>query len=254
MSKTNCEDCIFAASDGNYQTGCHAGMPPKFETKGIQMREIEGKDGFHYLEIDTVCRMKRIDKWAKKNNVNDFWQAEDLAKRENQLHHSFIVYLRPDREYSPADIEKTLTSLKAQTLSPREIVLIERENHKTPTRVLADSELKWRRVTVYEDKPMDVILWEAIQKIDAYFYTLVEPGFEIPADFAATINSYFNDKFCQFQLLESADDSYNGVTCYIPTHYTFGTFEGIKTCCAEQNCSYMVKKINEVYPKWNCQK
>jgi hypothetical protein len=256
----NCHRCVFAEFDKNRaQNGCKLGMLQKFIGKGFDIQSevvyepVPDKEGEVLERLvavpQTICRKKRGPEWAEFHK--DCADLDGQIAKENSLAHAFIVVFDPDKEYKEEEISRTLHSIATQTLPSNEFTVLVREKHRFPTVILGTTGMKWRRVCVYENEfPVYEHIRRILSKIDAYFYTLVEPGFEVPTDFVEKLDAHFNHEFKQFQLAEPADDTLNGLTCYIPTHAKYGSWNFIKFECEEQKCPHVIVKINEVYPEW----
>lgn len=182
--KTSCKDCCFGEYNYNFQKGC--------SVRPMQL----GK--YHYEPdgtrmIHTHCQFKRVPPWG-----------EDLTCKEKLalVHEEITIVPVPIIEYARGqqyELLKTLDSIKAQTLAPKEVIVVDyMGDGEEAFNALKDCGIKWQLEEILEDTVdwRDGILSK--YKKSGNMFTFLKRGRSLDHDFFEALNNKINYKDLRF--------------------------------------------------------
>jgi len=253
-AETICRDCAFAVYDEETQTGCSIGKIDKFEKQGAEIIEVYDETNKEFYVIKgRVCVSWRGSDWKEKNKGRDDW-AEIVAK-ETMVRMDAIIYMSKDTTL--ADVEKTVLSLKNNTIKPAQLTLVNNGSEidrPTLARICNASEFKWRVENIQEEdasrmRGIDI----AIKKVNANdynYYCIFDAGKKVPTNFISDINSSLNDDLNRFLALRSDDG--NGDVGQILMHKRIGGnrdkpfLDKIEHTTRSQGCPNLLQETSNV--------
>lgn len=221
--ETPCKTCVFAKYRGDTQYGCAFDRVEKFRRQGIEVIEAFDKQK-EFFVIKTVCRAHRDKKspWAMKNPGSD---RKEICRKELTM--DFDVVIVMDDRHEVADVEKTIESLKAQTLLPMHVtVVLHRDGVQTnDIRKLLPGD--WV-VKVVMERTEDGQRVGAGRCIDlsltnskSHFYAIFNPGCVVPPTFLEDVDKAINDELERFVLLLPTQAG-NGCVVQMRAHRYYG--------------------------------
>ena len=253
-TETICRDCAFAVYDGETQTGCSIGKLDKFEEQGAEVLEVYDETNKEFYVIKgRVCVSWRGSKWKEKYEGRDDWA--EIVSKETMVRMDANIYMHKDTTL--ADIEKTVISLKNNTIKPAQITLINNQteiDRATLARICNASGFKWRVENIQEDdadrlRCIDI----AVRKVSAKecnYYCVFDAGKKVPPNFISDINSSLNDDLNKFLALRSDDG--NGDVGQVLMHKRIGGnrdksfLDKIEHTTRSQGCPNLLQKTSEI--------
>lgn len=238
---TPCRDCVFAryqqTEDGRpSQVDCQLKKLDKFKERSgedaiVPAQDPDGKVEF-YVVNGRKCHFhrNRESDWAKLRAPEDYALA---VRKEVAMRVSVVFVIRfedNDLEDVKSRLLRSLDSLRAQHVSPSQVFIINNSETIKNSKVIVflnkhGDGLNWNAVDIVQrshtDRPDFVFADEVLNQLKAHYYAFFDLGFEVPADFIASIDRLINDELEQLFLLKPVEGTNNGLTVHLGFHKTY---------------------------------
>lgn len=208
---TRCNDCIFAQFTDGKQTGCDVGRLDEFQkTEGL----VEWNAPTESYIINRVCNMKRLEKWANRQDGDKI----EAAYKEISVGVDFVLIVENNSTYKEAAAGtcRTLKSLAQQTMAPISIVIVNSNAEvdknmqefwnmivETLTANCGDKRIKYRLVRLMAfNREIGRMIDEGLAKCSAQYYAVVSTGQCIALDTVQRINDMMNKLMYRFLIIE----------------------------------------------------
>lgn len=247
MLRTVCRDCAFAVYNKDTQTGCALGKLDKFRSVGVQLVEAYDETGKEFYVIeDMFCSWTRPQAWIDAHKDDDL---VEVLKQELRIPYQAIIRKTNDLEA----LGVTLRSLNAQTLKPKNVVVVRGHDGTTRLpdimRVLTDSltNIKWNiQAETDEQSRLDDVLVHS----EYPFFGIFNAGFEVPSWLFEDLNSKIYDDLFRFAFL-LPNSAGNGLIGQTQIYKTLGLqVEHSDKLLGEPICKNLIFKTTEIFPSF----
>jgi len=208
---TSCKDCVFSEKEEKTQIDCSLNRIKKFKERGVFVVEAEDLEENEFNVIESWCSAYREEPW--KEGVDDIHAK---VREEYRLRIGYIVIADEDSmsDYS-ANLQKTLDSILAQSISPHYILLTNKvpDNHvavvQNTVKILGDDlDFEYKVTSMYDEGTTDdEAIDEVFSKTKNGFYIIVKVGHELRSDATETLNYAVNEELVKVAYI----DGYDGV-------------------------------------------
>ena len=197
---TACKDCIFAEYINITQTGCKIGELDKLRNHGIEIVEAYDNDKEFFIINKTKCLYCRGKDWSLANTTLEKQVAH--IKKCIQIVYEIIIVANDNIE----DLELTIRSALEQTVPPKQITILRKNNCKIlPSQLYylcTTLPIKWKvenciRISDDDVELLDIIIPFSQNPMCAMFYA----GFKIPETTFEEINYQLHENFLRMTLL-----------------------------------------------------
>lgn len=206
MFKTSCERCVCAVYDeGSVQKDCALGRIDRYLEKGVPVELVPHDGGQHY-QIGTICNACRQPEWFKDVPEDE---RPGAARRMAAATIGYVIIA--DENADADDLAYTLQSIAAQDPAPAKVVVVSEPGGMTPEAAVdvVRRELPgvpFTCIQVEPPSPQDLGAYgsctysrlidigaDTLDRAQARFYTPVDAGFPVPADFAGAVDRAVNE-------------------------------------------------------------
>lgn len=237
---TACRGCAFAQFDGNSQVGCLTGALDKFRAQGSVVEAYDENGTEFYIINRRNCR------WFREISSS----LEDI-RIENEIKYGAIVWWENGFE----DLIYTIKSLMKQFPRPKRITVVNPRG--------LEPQYVDRQIRPYLDNiPLNILfpvetegrencLELAYRDCKLPIFMSFDAGFEVPEDFASTIDNAVNDKLINFSMVVPDKDG-NGLVGLSLLYSLMGSTEDFRFIdrvigfTKEANEEYLVKNFEEL--------
>jgi len=252
---TLCGNCVFAAFDGDIQTGCDANILERHKAKGKEVELRVLGDCKCYMVKDCVCYYWRPERWLEQfPAVVTTEELTQQARKELTLKADIIVYCDEQTDYT--QITRTVESIRDMELKPIRVYFANQMCYPSEFLKWVNQnihDLPWRIETITQPQIDARAIDFVAEKCTGMYISIFRAGFEIPADFLSAIDTALYDNLERFLYLEPAEDI-NGLTYMRQLHKTlvgnkYGPLkEQLKELCLSQNCPNMIRPLKAIVP------
>lgn len=211
---TSCKNCIFAQYSSNTQYGC--GFKNRIEKfKAIDENlvvEAYDADKEFFIINGRLCSAYRDQAWVnkQKGKGGELGKSEAIVEKEIRVRADFVIILTDDT--TDEQLIETLDSLKASTMEPFTVVVVNNSNKRRMPRLVSfmnahAGDLPWYVTNIIErdgdnlvddNRAFDL----GAEKCEGHFYSNVPVGTKVPPKLVEGINKFINDELGQFILLK----------------------------------------------------
>lgn len=181
---TSCHDCVFTVVENDEQIDC-------------MVRRMDEKDYFYYNNYriyKRMCQFKRLKKWL--DNIDGVDPVKKINEEIKIRYNAVILF------NSETDCEKTIDSIKKQTLKPQKLIIVCYQRlGDLAQKIAINSGLPW----VVHEILDDINDWRdnIIQRFPAQFYAFIKEGHVINSDYFNKLNNMIHYKDYRFGAIMS---------------------------------------------------
>jgi len=237
---SSCRECAYAVFHQDIQTGCLAGALEKFQAQGFAVECFDENEKQFYVINMRQCR------WARAN-----LQPLDQVRKEAEISYAAILWWNSGFE----DLIYTIKSLVKQSPKPSRITIINAQGLEPRYVDKCIREymggIPFNIVYAFETGDRENCLEVAYRDCKLPIFMSFDAGYEVPPDFAHTIDIAVNDKLTHFCMVLPDEDG-NGLVGLTLLYSLMGSTEDFRFkdrvlgFTKEANETYLVKKFEEL--------
>lgn len=203
---TCCKNCVFAMYVGNTQVGCELGRTRKFMDQGFLLEARDDEKEF-FLVNGRNCRAYRNKIWGE--NVTKP-ERPKRVREEMAVRVDALVIIPSGLNF--AALERTIRSLKSQTLRPNQVVFVSNQDAVPREQLIVFlrqncGDLNWKLTHIFlrkedgsfmsKEEAVDI----AFPGVTGEYYVTASAGSVFPEGFIREIDVAINDHLERFSLL-----------------------------------------------------